>query len=74
MDRHAPVSYTHLFDEVLLSDIIKELERSYDVKITVADDTLNTIPVSYTHLDVYKRQLRFGEFASPVGNMDTFLE
>ena len=31
------------FDEVLLSDIIKELERSYDVKITVADDTLNTI-------------------------------
>ena len=31
------------FDEILLSDIIKELERSYDVKITVADDTLNTI-------------------------------
>ena len=31
------------FDEVLLSDIIKELERSYDVKITVADDPLNTI-------------------------------
>ncbi|WP_336617034.1 FecR family protein [Bacteroides acidifaciens] len=31
------------FDEVLLSDIIKELERSYDVKITVADDTLNTV-------------------------------
>ena len=31
------------FDEVLLSDIIKELERGYDVKITVADDTLNTI-------------------------------
>ena len=26
------------FDEVLLSDIIKELERSYDVKITVADE------------------------------------
>ena len=25
------------------SDIIKELERSYDVEITVADDTLNTI-------------------------------
>lgn len=29
------------FDEILLSDIIKELERSYDVKINVADDTLN---------------------------------
>lgn len=31
------------FDEILLSDIVKELERNYDVKITVADDTLNTI-------------------------------
>ena len=40
----APNKPTSLyFDEILLSDIIKELERSYDVKITVADDTLNTI-------------------------------
>lgn len=30
------------FDEELLPDIAKELERSYNVKIHIADDTLNT--------------------------------
>lgn len=30
------------FDEELLPDIVKELERSYNVKIKIKDDTLNT--------------------------------
>jgi ferric-dicitrate binding protein FerR (iron transport regulator) len=30
------------FDEVLLPDIIKELERSYNVKITISDESLKT--------------------------------
>lgn len=30
------------FDEELLTDIIKELERNYDVSITLADDSLKT--------------------------------
>lgn len=30
------------FDETLLPDIVKELERSYNVKIRIADDSLNT--------------------------------
>ena len=30
------------FDEELLPDVVKELERSYNVKIQIASDTLNT--------------------------------
>ena len=31
------------FDEALLPDIVKELERSYNIKITIADDALNSV-------------------------------
>lgn len=31
------------FDEALLPDIAKELERSYNIKITIADDALNSV-------------------------------
>lgn len=31
------------FDEALLPDIVKELERSYNMKITIADDALNSV-------------------------------
>lgn len=31
------------FDEALLPDIVKELERSYNVKIIIADDVLNSV-------------------------------
>lgn len=32
-----------LFDEDLLPDIVKELERSYDVEIEIANESLNTV-------------------------------
>lgn len=32
----------YFFDEELLPDVVKELERSYNVKIQIASDTLNT--------------------------------
>ena len=70
------------FDEELLPDIVKELERSYNVNIHIANDSLNkfrfygnfvrreqsiqevldalaSTAVSYTHLDVYKRQNQY---------------
>lgn len=31
------------FDEALLPDIVKELERSYNIKIAIADDALNSV-------------------------------
>ena len=31
------------FDEALLPDIVKELERSYNIKITIADAALNSV-------------------------------
>ena len=38
-------------------DMIKKFEDKYGVKVTITDfDSNDTAPVSYTHLDVYKRQ------------------
>ena len=37
--------------------IVENIAKKYKVPVTLLCDT-NHVPVSYTHLDVYKRQLK----------------
>jgi ferric-dicitrate binding protein FerR (iron transport regulator) len=46
VNAHHTVEWTNgylFFDEELLSDIVKKLERSYDVRITISDPTLGNL-------------------------------
>ena len=49
LTQNLPASYPHIFDSDLLSQLISPFASSYSV--------FDYGPVSYTHLDVYKRQI-----------------
>ena len=65
-----PVSYTHLIRIVVAVDgFLAECfgtifqggrlaAAEKDLRIHIADNGVGVVPVSYTHLDVYKRQVR----------------
>ena len=53
-----------LYKDRLLSfgfELIEYIASLYNCEIEIIDNTEKSEPVSYTHLDVYKRQIQTGE-------------
>ena len=65
-----PRVYKALRDE--LAAVLDELRRIESGQ-GMNDELLGTIPVSYTHLDVYKRQVHFYTFATPGANVPSLV-
>ena len=53
----SPVSYTHLKEQLLDEKIVKDIHALLMENIFVGGIYRNVDAVSYTHLDVYKRQV-----------------
>ena len=51
-----PVSYTHLFYHAIGTDDDEKEFFNHGNALLGAFDAAGNMPVSYTHLDVYKRQ------------------
>ena len=65
----APVSYTHLVGmeiAVMQSHIVKAQVVAQRMDVHFADALGIVAPVSYTHLDVYKRQVYYGIFSQKI--------
>ena len=62
----------HLLDQFLLSSLSRALVNGLQVLVVIGALfgtfflTYYLVPVSYTHLDVYKRQIRWGHFVSRI--------
>ena len=56
--------FTELEEKISLPEIIaqKDLWQKYLKEHSALMETVNTYPVSYTHLDVYKRQIQKLDF------------
>ena len=71
VESEAPVSYTHLAavngDEDALAAVVAHYQKYIRALATrpLKDEYGNTYPVSYTHLDVYKRQLLSSKGMTP---------
>ena len=54
--KHLPLRSTCIYGGVDMNPQIQELRRGIEIVVATPGRLLDHVPVSYTHLDVYKRQ------------------